>query len=159
MKKFLVFLTFFLFLFMDVTSVIETHNNLNEQIPKNGWIEIPAINLKREFVDSGNVDKNIIIINKSEYPNIHNSLLILAAHSGTGKYTFFNYLYKLEKNDIANIIYDNKQYSYELMYKYNIKKNGRASIYKFSDSKTLALVTCTNNIKNMQTVYIFKEKS
>lgn len=122
-----------------------------------GIIDIPKIKLNRYFYVSSNVDKNIVVLDGSNNPHEKKSLLILASHSGTGKYAFFNYLYKLEINDKAYVVCDNVKYSYILKYKYLIRKNGHASIYKYKDSRTLVLITCTNNVKGMQTVYVFKE--
>ena len=157
MKKILLFFIILVLSFMSTTTEeIFTENNLKKH-PEYGFISIPKIGLNKKFIYSGNVDKNIIAINESDYPEKQKSLLILASHSGSGKYTFFNYLYKLKKNDTAIVTYDNKQYMYTLANKYNIKKNGQAKIYKYKNMKSLVLITCTNNVKGMQTVYIFKE--
>lgn len=144
-------------LFIKSTSEIEKKSIIKKELPKGGILEIPNIGLKRNFYDSSNVDRNIIVVKKSQYPNLGNSMLALAAHSGTGKYAYFNYLYKLKIGDFANVYYNNKKYSYVLVCKYNIKKDGTALIYKYKNYKTLVLITCKNNVKGMQTVYIFKE--
>ena len=158
MKKTIIFLIFLSLFFMKTSKNIIIKPSNDRELPKDGIIWIPKINLKRKFLNSNDVDRNIIIVYKDGYPNTNKSLLVLASHSGTGKYTFFNYLYKLNKDDIAYIIYDNKQYPYVLVNKYIIDKNGKASIYKFKNIKTLVLITCTNNVKGKQTVYVFKEK-
>ena len=152
-----VFLSFISLLFMNTTTISPKEGVIKDKpLPTNGMLMIPSINLNREFVASKNVDKNIIVIEKSTYPNSNNSVLILAAHSGPGKYAFFNYLYKIKKKDLAYVVFNNVKYSYELVDKYLIKKDGTASIYKYKNARTLVLITCANNYKDKQMIYIFK---
>ncbi len=119
-----------------------------------GYITIPKIGLKNKFIENGNIDKNIIVISPSDYPNKNNSLLILAGHSGTGRYAYFNYLYKLNINDKIIITYMGINYEYRVIKSYKQTKDGNIKIYKIKDKNTLALVTCTNNDKKTQTVYL-----
>ena len=44
--------------------------------PDGGYIGIPKINLNQIFLNNNNVDKNITVIEPSEYPDVENSLLI-----------------------------------------------------------------------------------
>lgn len=119
-----------------------------------GYIEIPKINLNKKFIEGGNIDKNIIVVKPSVYPNKEESLFILAAHSGTGKYAYFNYLYKLKIKDKIYITYMDKKYTYNIIDIYYQKKDGNIDIYKIMNNKTLVLITCTNGKRNLQTVYI-----
>lgn len=119
-----------------------------------GYIYIPSIGLKEKFVESGNIDKNIIVVSPSEFPNISNSILILAGHSGTGRYAYFNYLYKLKNNDKIVITYKETRYEYRVIKIYKQIKDGDVNVYKIKDKKTLALVTCTNYDKKTQTIYL-----
>ena len=128
----------------------------DSDLPDYGYLNIPKINLNYMFFDNNNVDKNIIVLRPSEYPNVDNSLLILAGHSGNGKNAYFNNLYRLKKQDNIYITYNNIKYSYSVVDIYYQKKDGNIKIYKFKDTKTLILITCTNNNKNLQTVYVSK---
>ena len=124
--------------------------------PDVGMITIEKINLNRQFRRDGNVDKEIVMLD-SDFPDLKNSLLILAAHSGTSPFSFFNYLYKLQLRDIVKITYDNKTYNYRIIDIYQVNKNGKAEFYKINNKRTLALITCTNNEKDKQTIYIAVE--
>ena len=124
--------------------------------PNNGIIQIDKIKLKKTFTENGNVDNGIIVIKPSVFPDIYNSILILAGHSGTGLQAYFNDLYKLVIGDTAVVEYNNNKYVYRLEYVYYEKKDGTIKITKIKNTKTLVLVTCTNNRKDLQTVYVFK---
>ena len=124
--------------------------------PTVGTITIEKINLNRQFHKEGNVDKEIVMLD-SDFPDLENSLLVLAAHSGTGPFSFFNYLYKLQLKDVIKITYDNKTYNYKIIYIYQVPKNGKAEIYKINNKRTLVLITCTNNVKDKQTIYVAVE--
>ena len=121
-------------------------------------LEIPQIDLKLGLVDKNsndnNVDKNIQILDGSEFPNKINTNLILASHSGTSKVSFFNDLYKLSIGDTIYIYYNNYKYKYELNNIYEIKKTGAVDIIRNKDKNTIILITCKNNDDNTQVIYI-----
>lgn len=119
-----------------------------------GYISIPKLGLKNKFVEKGNIDRNIIMISPSKYPNVENSILILAGHSGSGRYAYFNYLYKLKNGDEIIIGYMGNNYKYKIVKIYKQIKDGSIKTYKIKNKKTLVLVTCTNNDKKTQTVYL-----
>lgn len=119
-----------------------------------GYISIPSIGLNQKFVLNGDIDKNIIVISPSNFPNDDDSILILAGHSGTGRYAYFNYLYKLKINDIIIVTYMGTIYKYHVVKSYKQIKDGNVNIYKIKNKNTLALVTCTNYDKKTQTVYL-----
>lgn len=119
-----------------------------------GFIEISKIKLQRKFVYDASIDKEISMLPISEYPSKPNSLLVLAAHSGNSIISYFNYLYKLKPDDKIYINYSNQIYEYKIIDIYNQKKDGNVDIYRIYNKRTLVLVTCTNNKKGWQTVYI-----
>ena len=84
-----------------------------------GYIEIPKIGVKRGFLDLSsiynNVDYNVTVIQGSDYPDVANGNLILAAHSGNCSYCYFDNLYKLSKGDSAYITYGGIKYSYKIL--------------------------------------------
>ena len=63
-----------------------------------GTLEISKINLKKGFVDPSskynNIMYNVAIIKGSQFPDVKNSVFIIAAHSGTGAQAYFKDLYK-----------------------------------------------------------------
>ena len=123
-----------------------------------GTLEIPRISLKKGFTDIGSkantVSKNITVIKGSNYPDKNNSNFILAAHSGNSSIAYFKELYKLETNDLAVINYNKVKYTYQIVNIYLQPKTGKVTVYRDTKKKTLTLITCTENDKNNQTVYI-----
>lgn len=135
--------------------VIEDDNYDDSYI---GYLSIPKINLTKGFVDrrskENNVEKNIIVVDGSNYPNVKKGNLILAGHSGSGWKAFFNDLIKLSTGDKMYVTYKNKIYEYKLVNIYKQDKVGKLSVYRNYDKTTLTLITCTNNDSKTQTVYI-----
>ena len=123
-----------------------------------GYIEIPKINLTQGLVKieskNNNVNKNIQTIYPSNYPDVNNGNLILAAHSGTSSIAYFKHLYLLNNNDQVNVIYNNEKYIYNITNIYTVPKNGQVAIYRDLNKTTLTLITCTKNDNTTQTVYI-----
>lgn len=125
-----------------------------------GYLTIPKINLTKGFVDKrsseNDVEKNILIINGSNYPDVENGNFILAGHSGTGWKAFFNELYQLQIGDEAHVTYKGKKYIYNLVNVYTQPKVGTVAIYRNYDVRTLTLITCTNYDETTQTIYILE---
>ena len=123
-----------------------------------GYLTIPKINLNKGFVDKrsseNDVEKNIMVIEGSTYPDVERGNFILAGHSGTGWKAFFNELYRLNVGDEAYVTYKGKKYTYKITNIYKQSKTGKIAIYRNYNKTTLTLVTCTNNDEATQTVYI-----
>lgn len=123
-----------------------------------GYLNIPKINLTKGFLDKrsseNDVEKNILVVEGSSYPDVERGNFILAGHSGTGWKAFFNDLYKLDKGDVAYVTYKNKKYTYKIVNIYTQPKIGTIAIYRNYDKTTLTLVTCTNDDSTTQTIYI-----
>lgn len=123
-----------------------------------GYLTIPKINLHKGFVDrrstENDVEKNIMIVEGSNYPDVKRGNFIIAGHSGTGWKAFFNDLYQLTTGDTAEVTYKGKRYIYKITNIYKQQKTGKIAIYRNYDKTTLTLVTCTNNDDTTQTVYI-----
>lgn len=128
-----------------------------------GYLVIPKINLTKGFVDirskENDVEKNILVVEGSNYPNVEKGNFILAGHSGTGWKAFFNELYRMNTNDLVYVTYKNKKYTYKITNIYKQQKVGKIAIYRNYDKTTLTLVTCTNNDSTTQTVYISELQS
>lgn len=140
----------------------EKSETSNKKVSYNyiGTLHIDKIKLNKGFLDLNspynNVDRNITVIEKATYPNVENSNLIIAAHSGDCPVCYFDKLYKLELGDKASVKYKNKRYIYELVNVYNVEKNGTVEVRRDPSKKTLTLITCTHNSDTEQTVYIFE---
>lgn len=115
----------------------------NDQI---GSIIINKLNINKPLYkinsNKNNIEENITILKESIPPKEDNSILIIAAHSGTGPIAFFNELNKLEINDEIIIKYDNKDYKYFVKDIWEEKKNGYININK-EPQKQLILTTCS----------------
>lgn len=126
-----------------------------------GILEIKKIKLKRGFysIDSNNnnVDKNIMVINSSDMPDVNLGNLILASHSGNSNISYFKNLDKLEIGDIASVYYLKNKYDYKLVNYYEVDKIGVVQIIKNNDVNCLTLITCKKNT-NKQLVFIFELK-
>lgn len=141
-------------------SIEQVENNLPETITNDyiGYLSIPKINLRKGFLDlrssENDVEKNILVVKGSTYPDVEKGNLILAGHSGTGWKAFFNDLYKLNVNDELYVDYKNKKYTYKITNIYKQEKVGTVAIYRNYDKTTLTLITCTNFDSKTQTIYI-----
>lgn len=159
-KKTIYILTILLFLLVFSLSTIKISsepiitNTTIVQKEEIGKIIINKINLKRNLYDinspENNVEKNITILKESIPPTEKESIMILAAHSGTGKIAYFNELDKLELNDSIILLYKNKKYIYIVKNIWEEEKNGYISFNK-EKRKQLILTTCspTNNKKQL----------
>lgn len=115
-------------------------------------LKIPKINLERGLVDQNsylnNVNYNVEILDNSDMPNVKNGNVILAAHSGNSRISYFKNLDKLDIADEISIDYQNKIYTYKVTDKYLIEKTGTAEIIKNKNKNTLTLITCKHNTNN-----------
>lgn len=125
-----------------------------------GVLEIPSIGVKRGFLninDKNNVvNKNIQVIEKSDMPDIKNGNLIIAAHSGSGRVSYFKNLYKLATSDTAYIHYNGVKYTYSVVSRYEVEKTGEVVIKRNNDKTTLTLISCSQTDKTKQIVYILE---
>lgn len=139
---------------------IDNENTINNEGVNNylGVISIPKINLEQGFyyIDNpmNNVDKNIELISNSNMPDVENGTLILAAHSGNDRVSYFNKLYKLNIDDEIEIIYNKSKYLYKLIDIYEVEKTGSITFHNINNITSLVLVTCSNFNDNLQVVYI-----
>ncbi len=121
-------------------------------------LEIPKINLQQGLLPKtsyyNNVNYHVEIHDLSDFPDVINGNLILAAHSGNSNIAYFKNLYKLNITDEAKIYYKNKVYTYKIVNIYNQVKKGSLNIYRDLEKTTLTLITCTKDNKASQTVYI-----
>ncbi len=149
----------------------ENIHNGDEGIPEQemdpnkyiGYLEIPKLNFSKGFYPKesslNDVDKNLLVVKESDYPNVAKGNLIIAGHSGTAWNSFFNDLYKLAVDDELKIKYNDKVYTYKIVNIYKVDKIGHIAVYRNQNRTTLTLVTCTNNDSKTQTIYISELES
>ena len=114
------------------------YNEISNSIPiyNNHFAKlvIPTIKLEEYLVSykskDNNVNKSITILFPSVMPDNPNSLLILAAHSGNSRISYFKDLDKLKIGNKARIHYKNKIYGYKVTYIERQNKNGLITIKK-----------------------------
>ena len=109
-------------------------------------LEIPKIDLKKGLVDKdsylNNVDRNIYTLKETIYPNDEvNSHIILASHSGNSSVSYFRYLNRLDINDSVYIYYNGMKYTYKIIDKYELEKNGKLQL-GLSDKSDITLISC-----------------
>ena len=125
-----------------------------------GYLTISKISLKAgiPWKDSSmnNVDKGIYTLPVSNYPDVTNGNLVLAAHSGNASISYFKNLWKLSLGDNANVSYNGKTYSYKIVDIYYVPKTGTVQIKRNTSKTTLTLITCTKDNDDLQTVYILE---
>ena len=126
-----------------------------------GKIIIKKINLQNNLYDINSIlntiEKNVTILKESIPPNKQNSLLIIAAHSGTGNIAYFQELDKLDINDDITIIYKKKKYNYIVKDIWEEKKTGYIHINR-EKTKQLVLTTCSPTKDNYQLIVNCIEK-
>lgn len=119
-------------------------------------LEIPKINLKKGLVMSTNDFKSInyaiSIDQNSNMPNEEGNL-ILYAHAGNNRTSYFKNLNKLIVDDNVNVYYLGKNYSYRVNKKYEIEKTGFFALNENYSKYNLILITCVHNT-NKQLVII-----
>lgn len=125
-----------------------------------GYLQIPAINLNKGFLDKkspyNNVDKNLFVLKESDYPDVKNGNLIIAGHSGTGYKAFFKDLHNLNIGDIAKVTYKGYIYTYKIVNIEEQPKTGTITINRNYDKRVLTLITCTYANDTAQTIYLLE---
>ena len=120
-----------------------------------GKLIIPKINLQQDLYQKesteNTIEKHVSILKESTSPEEDNSLMILAAHSGTGEIAFFQELNKLKLYDEIYLQYNNREYIYQVTEIWEEIKNGYIHINKEPNSQ-LILTTCSPNKEGYQLV-------
>lgn len=120
-----------------------------------GSLIIPKISLKNDLYPIGDqnntIEKNVTILYISNEPTENNSIIFIAAHSGTGKIAYFKNLDKLELEDKIILNYKNKTYTYKIENIWEIPKTGNINVEKTSNNQ-LVLTTCSPTRKNYQLI-------
>ncbi len=121
-------------------------------------LSIPQIKLKKGIYKKedkrNNIEENVTIHEKSDYPDQENSNVILMAHSGNSKKSFFKDLNQLNSDSLVELYYNNTKYVYKIEKYITQEKSGILSIDKKSNTKTITLITCSQIDKSKQLIYI-----
>lgn len=116
-------------------------------------LKIEKIGLEKGLVSKtdsdNNVDKNIQILEESDYPDVENGNVMLASHNGNGSTSYFKDIHKLESNDEVIIYYGGYQYQYKVINSYEVEKTGKINVVRNGEKSTLTLITCKGNDKQL----------
>jgi len=114
-------------------------------------IIIDKIALNNKIYDhnskENDIDKNVLLIPESDYPDKENGTVLIGGHSGTGKKAFFAKLNEIEINDKITLVYNNKEYVYIVD---NISKDSKDGILRIDYPvryNRLVIYTCHPNDK------------
>lgn len=137
-----------------INSSALSYNSITHQVPIAKLI-IPKINLENDLYDIGtkenNVDRNVTLLEPSVFPDMEQSILFIAAHSGSGDIAYFKNLDMLKLNDEVNFIYKNNNYTYKIVDIFEEEKDGDIEINRISTHQ-LVLTTCSEKHKGMQLI-------
>ncbi len=124
-------------------------------------LEIPKLNLKRGIYNYesklNNVDKNITLLAPTKINDVGKDIIVLAAHSGSSKISFFHNLDNLNLYDSIYFYYAGWKYEFKVIAKYEIAKDGTLEITK--EEAILYLTTCSEQSKIKQLVIESKLES
>ena len=121
-------------------------------------LEIPKVDLKKGVYTFNsplnNLEKNVEILKESNLPGVEKGNVVLQAHNGTSKKSFFGKLHLMEVNDYVYIYYNGIKYTYKIDKIYDVSKDGDVEIYRDLDKTTLTLITCKKGTKDKQIVIV-----
>lgn len=125
------------------------YNDLSSKYQYIAILKIPKIKLERGLVNPNSVFNdikyNVEIIGKSLLQKEIDKDLVLAAHSGNSKISYFRNLDKLDINDEVEIDYMGKTYIYRVSNVYDVLKTGKVNLTRDENKETLTLITCRHN--------------
>ena len=121
-------------------------------------LEIPKVSLRKGvytfYSPLNNLEKNVEILKESNLPGVEKGNVVLQAHNGTSKKSFFGKLHLMEVNDYVYIYYNGIKYTYKINKIYDVSKDGDVEIYRDLDKTTLTLITCKKGTKDRQIVIV-----
>lgn len=95
------------------------------------------------------VNRNIYLAYEQE------NIIVLAAHSGNSRISYFKNLNLLKEKDLIEFVLDNKIRTYKLFFKEEVEKNLSLKIKKYN-YPVLVLITCSKIDKTKQEIYYAK---
>ena len=131
------------------SSVEEKQEKSKSKLEYVAVLKIPKIKLEKGIVGKNSkynsVDYGIEVLDNSDTPDVEKGNIILCAHAGNSKVSYFRELDLLKVGDVVMLIYKGKTYQYEIVDIYSIKKTGTAPIRRDRDKSTITLITCIHN--------------
>lgn len=130
---------------IEKNNMIEINEKVKVEMPIM-HLDIPKLDISKDIYDKNSklndIDKNVIIMNDSDYPGEKKGMVIIGGHSGYGPLAFFTNLKNLKINDKVYITYKNIKYTYKVVNIYLDSKDGSISINNINEKNKLFLYTC-----------------
>ena len=121
-------------------------------------LSIPKINVINKIYSKNSIendiDKNVQLMEESDFPDYMNGNVILGGHSGTGRLAYFKDLNQLVIGDLITLNYNDVDYLYKVVNYYSDDKDGSIVISRDSNKSSLTLFTCMPNDKNNYLVIV-----
>lgn len=139
-----------------IENTIKNYTSYNTNDVYDMVLSIPKIALKKGIYKKddkrNNIEENVTIHKESDYPDSLGSNVILMAHSGTSKISYFDELDKLDYDSLIEIYYNEIKYVYKIGKIYDVNKD---KVYIEDDNrKRVTLITCSKKDKTKQVVYV-----
>ena len=142
-----------------VTPTNNAYNNIVSNIHKTdllAHLTIPKIKVDEDIykIDSSynNVNEHVTILKESVLPSDNkDSVVFLAAHSGSGHLAYFRNLNKLQDGDVVSFSYNNIIYTYRVVNVFEEEKDGDIEVSR-SSNRQLVLTTCSPNNDDKQLI-------
>ena len=133
-------------------NIVKKEKNKEQQI---GNLIIKKIDLNEPLFKitskENTIEKHVTILKESIFPSSKDSIIFIAAHSGTGKIAYFEKLDELKKDDRIILKLNNENYTYFVKDIWEEKKNGYINVNKEAVNQ-LILTTCSPKRKNYQLI-------
>lgn len=125
-------------------------------------LTIPKISLSRFLYnidnEKNNLDDNVILVNSSSMPDEEKGNVIIAGHNGNSPISYFKNIHKLNVDDIFTIKYKEIEYTYKIVKKYLVKKDGTVEINRDIRYSTATLITCYGKDKQLVIIANLEQK-
>ncbi len=154
LKKIMIGFLFLSNLFLPTTTEIES---FSIEITRDylGILSIPKIHLKEPFYEMNSIEntieKHVSLIQEATSPKEENSLILLAAHSGTGPLAYFERLDELTIGDEIYLTYQDEKFTYIVKDIWEEKKTGKIHIQREINNQ-LILTTCHPKKESFQLI-------
>lgn len=149
--------------FIKISNLKYNDNNYNKiEIEYIATLIIPKISFSRVLYNiesiKNNLEDNIIFVDGSSMPNEDNGNVIIAGHNGNSEISYFKNIHKLDIDDILKIKYKDIEYTYKIVKKYLVQKDGTVEINRDIRYSTATLITCYGKDKQLVIIANLEQK-
>ena len=138
-----------------VSLFLNNYRSIDINQEEYAFLNIPAIQLKEKIFSKyskyNNLKYGLYLSPFSMEIEEEKAQIIIAAHSGNAKISYFKNLDKLKINDEIKIQTAQNIYLFRVIDIYSDKKDGNVKIKKYN-TKSLSLVTCQKNTNDLHLI-------